>query len=83
MKLKNIFTEKSLKQIAKTVEQFAAGDLLLLQNEINGLKEIVDSAFDRGMIIALNPSPVGKQLQEIDLSKISWLILQRSFSSSC
>ena len=62
-------------QIAKTVEQFAAGDLLLLQNEINGLKEIVDSAFDRGMIIALNPSPVGKQLQEIDLSKISWLIL--------
>ena len=39
------------------LEEFGQGDLLLLQNEINLLGYIVDTAYRRGMRIVLNPSP--------------------------
>ena len=63
------------RQIDRTLARFESGDLLLLQNEINGLAEIIEKAWKKGMRIALNPSPIGPQLKEIDLSKLSWLIL--------
>ena len=41
------------------------GDVLLLQNEINLLPYIVDKAYERGMEIALNPSPINDQLGKL------------------
>lgn len=54
---------------------FAAGDMLLLQNEINLLGEIVDRAYDNGMKIALNPSPYNDFLATVDMNKISTFLL--------
>lgn len=51
------------------------GDVLLLQNEINLLPYIVDKAYERGMEIALNPSPINEQLGRLPLDKIRYFIL--------
>ena len=42
-------------QIDRVLEEFARGDYLILQNEINLVGEIMDKAFDKGMTIVLNP----------------------------
>lgn len=62
-------------QIEKTFACFEAGDYLILQNEINMLPEIVDAGFARGMNIVLNPSPFNEKIKAVDLSKISWLLM--------
>ena len=48
---------------------------LLLQNEVNLLPYIVDKAFEKGMSIALNPSPYDAALDAVDLQKIGIFIL--------
>lgn len=62
-------------QIEATLEQFGAGDWLLLQNEINKLPLIVDCAYERGMKIVLNPSPYNEKLRAVDFSKLAWLLV--------
>lgn len=54
---------------------FSSGDVLLLQNEVNLLPYIVERAAQKGMTIALNPSPFNEKLLAVDLSKISVFIL--------
>ncbi len=54
---------------------FAAEDILLLQNEVNMLPYIVDKAYEKGMQIALNPSPFNDKLKEVDMSKISIFLM--------
>ena len=44
---------------------------MLLQNEVNLLPYIVDRAYEKGMQIALNPSPYNEKLDAVDMSKIS------------
>ena len=61
--------------IDDVIEHFDKGDVLLLQNEVNNIPYIVDRAYDKGMIIALNPSPFNEKLDEVDMSKISIFIL--------
>ncbi len=62
-------------QIDRTLSEFSAGDWLVLQNEINMLPEIVDKAFEKGMIIVLNPSPYNEKLLDVDFGKLSWLLM--------
>lgn len=61
--------------IDEVLDNFQAGDILLLQNEINQLEYIIDKAWERKMTIVLNPSPINKELCSYDLSKISVLLL--------
>lgn len=63
------------KEIDRVLEGFSKGDLLLIQCEINNLDYIVNSAYEKGMGIILNPSPINQHLKSIDISKISYLIL--------
>ncbi len=49
---------------------FGTGDILLLQNEVNMMPYIVDKAYEKGMQIALNPSPFNEKLDEVDMKKI-------------
>lgn len=51
-------------QIAAVLKQFSAGDLLILQNEINLLPEIMRAARQRGLRIAFNPSPFNARITE-------------------
>ena len=61
--------------VDSVLADFAAGDILLLQNEVNMLPYIVDKAYEKGMQIALNPSPYNAKLSEVDMTKISLFLL--------
>lgn len=54
---------------------FEKGDMLLLQNEVNLISYIVDKAYEKGMQIALNPSPFNDRLKAVDMSKISLFLM--------
>jgi len=60
--------------IEAVLSQFYAGDLLLLQNEVNLLDYIVCVAHQRGMRIYLNPSPFNEQLQKVSLELVDGFI---------
>lgn len=62
-------------QICNTLAHFTAGDYLILQNEINCLPLIMDTAYARGMKIILNPSPCDEKLDAVDFGKVSWLLV--------
>ncbi|MBS5865960.1 MAG: ribokinase [Coriobacteriaceae bacterium] len=57
------------------LEHFEEGDYLILQNEISCLPYIVEKAFERGLVIVLNPSPYNEALSKVDMSKISIFLL--------
>lgn len=57
------------------LSHFEKGDMLLLQNEINELPYLIDKAFERGMIIVLNPSPFDVRLEKCNLNKIHFFIM--------
>ena len=54
---------------------FEKGDILLLQNEVNMLPYIIDKAHEKGMQIALNPSPFNEKLDAVDMNKIAIFLL--------
>ena len=62
-------------QILDTLSSFGKGDYLLVQNEVNHLSLIVSKAYEQGMTIILNPSPFDDRLNDVDLGKVSWLLL--------
>jgi len=61
--------------VDSVLQDFSAGDILLLQNEVNLLPYIVEKAHERGMQIALNPSPFNDELDHVDMQKISIFLL--------
>ena len=54
---------------------FAAGDLVVLQNEISSVDYIISRAHELGMIVALNPSPFNEKIKTYDLSKVDYLLV--------
>ena len=62
-------------QVDEVLAQFTAGDLLVLQNEVNELPYLMQQACERGLHIALNPSPINDAIAELPLSAVRWLIL--------
>ena len=61
--------------VDEVLSHFEAGDILLLQNEVNLIPYIVDCAYEKGMLIALNPSPYNENLNEVDMTKIGLFLL--------
>ena len=61
--------------IDDVLKDFGENDILLLQNEVNLLPYIVDRAYERGMQIALNPSPYNEKLAAVKMEKISIFLL--------
>lgn len=61
--------------VDRVLESFEPGDLLLVQNEISSLEYLIRRAGERGMRVALNPSPISPELQKIDFSPVTWFIL--------
>lgn len=57
--------------VNRVLGDFGQGDMILLQNEINELDYIIDEAYGKGMVIALNPSPFNEALEKCDLKKVS------------
>ncbi len=59
----------------EVLSRFGAGDLLLLQNEINCIDYLIERAAEKGMYIALNPSPMNGMVFACDLKKVSLFLL--------
>ena len=61
--------------IDEVLAEFSENDMLLLQNEISNVDYLVDAAYKKGMTVVLNPSPINEEIKKIDISKLSYLIL--------
>lgn len=59
----------------QVLSQFSAGDILVCQNEISEMEYLIDKAYEKGMQIAWNPSPITDVVKKIDFNKITWLIV--------
>lgn len=59
------------------LDNFDSGDILLLQNEINNMPYIVESAYKRGIDIVFNPSPFNDGIKEINIDHISYLLVNQ------
>ena len=61
--------------VDEVLADFGTGDILLLQNEVNMMPYIVEKAYEKGMQIALNPSPFNEKLDAVDMEKISIFLM--------
>ena len=68
----------NIKFIKSVLSKFDSGDILVLQNEINNIKEIIDRAHHKKMKIVFNPAPFNNEILSYDLNKISTLILNQT-----
>lgn len=64
--------------INEVLSHFDAGDLLMLQNEINDPALIAKKAKGKGLLVALNPSPMNEAITEELLSYVDFLILNET-----
>ena len=66
-------------QTKESMEQalcgFEAGDLLLMQNEVNGRADMMRAAKKKGMRIAFNPSPIDEELLQLPMELVDYFIL--------
>ena len=62
-------------EIDETLSFFQKGDLLLLQNEINATAKIMEKAYSAGLEIALNPSPIGPEINSMPLACVRYFLL--------
>ena len=54
---------------------FAAGDILLLQNEVCNVAYAMKQAHEKGLKVALNPSPITQELLSYPLHLVDYFIL--------
>lgn len=64
--------------VVEVLSHFGAGDLLMLQNEINNLDYIIRTAKARGMFTVLNPSPFDEKILALDLSLLDAIIVNET-----
>ena len=57
------------------LEKVAAGDILLLQNEINGLDHILRRAAQKGLRILFNPAPMEDAVRSLPLELVDTLVV--------
>ena len=65
----HLITDEYVEDILSDAEE---GDIIILQNEVNNLKSIMEYASSKGMKIAFNPSPFNDSISKLPLEKISW-----------
>lgn len=67
--------EVTKEYVDTVLQNFVEGDMIILQNEINMIDYIMDRAYEKSMIIVLNPSPLDDKLFACDLEKVSVFIM--------
>lgn len=61
--------------VDEVFSHFEKGDILVLQNEINMMDYIIDRAYEKGLKIVLNPSPITEEVKKFDYEKIDLLLV--------
>ena len=61
--------------VAAVLTDFGAGDLVVLQNEISCVDEIIRIAKSRGMLVAMNPSPLDARIEQYPLEMVDFLFI--------
>lgn len=61
--------------IDNILNHFSAGDLLVLQNEIPKVEYAIIKAYEKGMVIAFNPSPMTEIVKLYPLKYVSYLFI--------
>lgn len=62
-------------QIDKVLQRFGKDDFIVLQNEINRMKYIIECAHEKGMKIVLNPSPMNEKILRLPLEYINYFMV--------
>ena len=61
----------SSEEIRSVLGRFGSGDILVLQNEIAGLGEIMETAVQKGMMVYFNPSPYESGIEALPLEGVN------------
>ena len=61
--------------VTAVLDQFSAGDAVLLQNETSCAGDILREAARRGMRVAMNAAPANETLHGLPLEALSWLLV--------
>lgn len=69
-------------QIDRALDGFGEGDLLLMQNEINGTPDLIRAAAERGMAVCLNPAPMTDEVRDWPLDRLGLLIVNETEGES-
>lgn len=67
-------------------DDFGDEDMVVLQNEVNLIAYIIEKAHQKGMRILLNPSPCNANIKQLDLHRLSHIILnevESEYISGC
>ena len=64
--------------IREVLSRFDAGDLLVLQNEINCINRLIALAHEAGLKIAINPAPMNDAIAKESLALADWIILNET-----
>lgn len=64
--------------VDEVLSHFEKGDILVLQNEINCMPYIINKAYEKGLKIVLNPSPITDEIEKFDLDKIDLLLVNET-----
>ena len=61
--------------VDRVLNGFEKGDFIILQNEINRQDYIINQAYEKGMVILMNPSPCDDSLKALPLEKVSYFFI--------
>lgn len=61
--------------IDDVIASFEEDDIIVLQNEINGLEYIIEKASEKGMYVVFNPAPFDPSVFSLPLDKVNLLVV--------
>ena len=61
--------------IEAVLDGFSAGDMIVLQNELDNTPAILRKAAERGLLPVFNPSPVNEALADYPLACVRWFVM--------
>ncbi|WP_020395491.1 ribokinase [Thiolinea disciformis] len=64
-------------ELASLLQTAALGDWLLLQNECSCTREMIETAFAKGLKVAFNPAPMNDQVLTFPLEKLAVLFVNQ------
>lgn len=67
--------EITREHIDSVLNNFAVGDLVVMQNEISNVDYLIEKAHEKQMKIAFNPSPLNERISMCDLNLVDLLFV--------